>query len=327
MSMILARGLAVSGHEVVVVTFSDGEDHPEWAFDVLRNPGRAALWRVVKDSDVVVHNNILLRAALPVLLLRKPWVVAVHTWLRRTRSGRAAFQDHLKQIALRRASVISVSEAIAAHLKVDSVVVPNSYRDDVFVKTSSGTAPLTRLSFVGRLVSDKGVDVLIRAIADLRSRGFPVDLVIVGGGPERASLEAQAQDSQLSEHVRFTGELELAQIATIIRERGVLVVPSRWEEPFGVVALEGIGSGCIVVGTNRGGLPDAIGPCGITIPPGNSAALSDAVVTLLTDDELVARIRQQVDAHLSRHTPAAMVHAYEQVIRQAMSRASGKTAP
>ena len=76
------------------------------------------------------------------------------------------------------------------------------------------------------------------------------------------------------------------ELARFIARHRIMVVPSRWVETFGIVALEGIACGCVVVGTDRGGLPEAIGTCGITVPAANGKALAEGMKSLLENDGL-----------------------------------------
>jgi glycosyltransferase involved in cell wall biosynthesis len=95
------------------------------------------------------------------------------------------------------------------------------------------------------------------------------------------------------------------------------VVPSRWQEPFGIVALEGIASGCVVVGSAEGGLAEAIGPCGLTFPNGNAPALAHALSRLLNDSAECDRLRQAASAHLARFTPRHVAGLYLDAMKRA----------
>ena len=97
-----------------------------------------------------------------------------------------------------------------------------------------------------------------------------------------------------------------------------MVLPSRWQEPFGVVALEGIACGCVVIASEGGGLKEAIGPCGATFPNGDVKALTHKLVDLLSIPEKVASYRVQAESHLSRHTKEEVANAYLQVFERAI---------
>ena len=94
------------------------------------------------------------------------------------------------------------------------------------------------------------------------------------------------------------------------------MVPSRWAEPFGIVALEGIACGCVVVGSEKGGLKEAIGPCGVTFENGNVQALADQLKSLLGNPDRQANLRQQAAEHLAKFQSDAVTAAYLQIMRK-----------
>jgi glycosyltransferase involved in cell wall biosynthesis len=120
----------------------------------------------------------------------------------------------------------------------------------------------------------------------------------------------------LVEQVNFAGAKVETDLAQLLNAHKILVVPSVWEEPFGIVALEGIACGCVVVGSEAGGLKDAIGSCGVTFPNGDVSALTQALFDLLTNPDKLAGYREKADSHLSRHTKAAVAKAYLQVLEK-----------
>jgi glycosyltransferase involved in cell wall biosynthesis len=93
----------------------------------------------------------------------------------------------------------------------------------------------------------------------------------------------------------------------------VLVVPSRWEEPFGMVALEGIACGCLVVGSASGGLPDAIGSCGVTFKNGDAVDLSRAIREVLEKKEVTQHFQEAVSNHLNCHRAEVTAARYVEI--------------
>ena len=79
-----------------------------------------------------------------------------------------------------------------------------------------------------------------------------------------------------------------------------MVIPSRWREPFGVVALEGLACGCVVLASDGGGLPDAVGPAGLIFKRGVQDDLRNKLSTLLRDPNLVSYLRSQAGFHLTQ---------------------------
>ena len=106
---------------------------------------------------------------------------------------------------------------------------------------------------------------------------------------------------------------------TLLQEHKILVIPSRYDEPFGVVALEGIACGCVAVGSVGGGLPEAIGPCGLTFPNGDAAALAQALEQLLRQPNEQRRLVANAPQHLAKFHPATIAEAYLALFRSKLS--------
>ncbi len=315
-SALLAERFHRAGHRVVLVTRSAAAGAEFDEFQVVRRPSAARLFALVREADVVFHNNISLRFAWPQLLMRRPWVVAHHTWIPPT--GLAA---RVKRAVLGRARNIAISRAIAQSLPVPAAIVPNPYADDVFLRDDR-VPRRCDLVFVGRLVSDKGVDRLIAALGLLARRGLHASLTIVGDGPEAQALRRQADAEGVADRIRFVGwQIRTALVATLNLHR-ILVVPSVWEEPFGVVVLEGMACGCVPLVTRSGGLPDAVGDCGLVVARDDPASLANGLQALLGDEALQAAYRACAAAHLMRHTPDRVSRDYLQVISDACAAAS-----
>jgi glycosyltransferase involved in cell wall biosynthesis len=269
-----------------------------------------ALLSELKWCDVFLQNNISLRTWWPRFFVRRPFFITHQTWIFHERK-RSGWTSRLKLSVLRTARNFAISRAIAAELPVHSVVVGNPYDDQMFRNLENADRS-GDLIFVGRLVSDKGVDLLLRALAALRQSGIQSRLTIVGDGPERPALERQAQDLGLSASITFVGQENGSGLAERLNHHRILVVPSRWPEPFGIVALEAIACGCVVVGSAEGGLPEAIGPCGLTFPNGNEAALAAVLRELLENPQRVAELRSGAGAHLGRFSRREVAKTYLQ---------------
>ena len=313
-SEVLADEWVRRGHEVRVVTQTPGADKPEWGFEVVRQPCAGELMNLVRWSDVFFHNNISLQTAWPLLFVRRPWVVAHQTWIARL-DGSLNWQDRLKRHILRWATNVSISRAVAKSLPVESAVIANPYRDDLFRPMPEVVRDKT-LVFLGRLVSDKGADLLIDALKLLRADGVIADLTIIGSGPEEERLKAMARELDVEGQIYFAGPRSGDALARLLNEHRLLEVPSRWAEPFGIVALEGLACGCAVVGSEAGGLADAIGACGLTFPNGNAPALAAAIREILTRDGLFEQLRSGAPEHLARHTAGAVASAYLEIFQR-----------
>lgn len=321
----LARELAGRGHEITLVTRTPGdtgdpEDHrASFPFRVVRDPSRRDFLRWTRWCDVFFQQNISLRGLWPLLFVHRPWVVSHHSWYCRP-DGRRGWQDRLKRLVLRRAAAsIAVSQAMADDLEVPSTVILNAYRDSLF-RILPGVERTRDLLFVGRLVSDKGVDVLLEALGLLRARGLRPGLTLLGEGPEAPRIAEQARRLGVADQVDMPGVRTGEELVRSFNEHRLLVVPSRYNEPFGIVALEGIACGCLVVGSAGGGLKEAIGPCGLTFPNGDSTALAEILAGLLEDPARGRDLLRHAPEHLARHGSAVVALAHERVLETAAPR-------
>jgi len=314
----LAGQLQRAGHDVTVATTTaeKGAAAAPLPYRVVRGPSSGELLKWTRWCDVFYQANVSLRGLWPLLLVRRPWVVSHHSWYCRS-DGRIAWPDRLKRGLLRfAASSIAVSQAVADDLATPSVVIPNAYRDDLF-RRLPGVERTGDLVFVGRLVSDKGVDLLLDALARLAEEGLRPHLTVIGDGPEAPRLREQTARLGLEGRVELAGIRTGDELVEILNRHRILVVPSRYNEPFGIVALEAIACGCAVVGSAGGGLKDAIGPCGETFRNGDLDDLVRVLGRWLRHPELDAACREHREAHLALHTTAHAAAAYLREIEKA----------
>ncbi|HEY9600525.1 MAG TPA: glycosyltransferase family 4 protein [Allocoleopsis sp.] len=311
---ILAHEFVERGHEVKVVSHVPANDSKEFPFQVIRNPNWQKLLKLTQWCDIYFQGCISLKGIWPLLMIRKPLVVTHQTWYCRS-DGSIGLQDYLKRYLTQFSTNISASLALAKHLRGSSTVIHNPYREEIFYKMPE--IPRDRdLVFLGRLVSDKGVHLLLDALAHLKALGLTPTLDIIGSGPEEPKLRQQVKQLELANQVNFVGAKVEKELAQLLNAHQILVVPSLWPEPFGIVALEGIACGCVVIGSEQGGLTDAIGPCGVTFPNGDVSALTQALFDLLTHPERLATYREKAELHLSHHTKATVAEAYLHVLER-----------
>lgn len=152
---------------------------------------------------------------------------------------------------------------------------------------------------VGRLVEKKGTMLLLRAFAELRGKMARPRLAVIGDGPERGRLERRSRALGLGDAVSFLGALPHAEVATWMRRASVLAVPSVTAgdgdaEGLPTVLVEAAASALPAVGTNHGGIPEAIidGETGVVVPERDPAALVAGLGALLASDDLRRRMGQ-----------------------------------
>ena len=171
------------------------------------------------------------------------------------------------------------------------------------------------LGYVGRLVEQKGVDLLLEALAGLAGvwRAY-----ILGSGPQLEALQAQARQLGLADRVSFDPWIPSAEMPAYYRQLDALVVPSRtwpnWKEQFGRVLIEAMACGVPVIGSDSGEIPHVIGDAGLVFPEGQTEALQAVLNRLLGDldlrADLACRGRERV---LARYTQAQVAGQTYQV--------------
>lgn len=316
MTEMLAEGYLRAGHEVVVVTQTQDAGSRTFGYEVVRRPDARRLLRIAAWCDVWFQNNISLGTLWPLMLVRRPVVIRHATWIERP-DGSRSWRDHLKRFVLRYAVCISNSSAVAASMPVASTVIGNPYQDHLFVDMP-GIDRDRDLVFLGRLVSDKGPHLLLEALDQLRALGHRPTVTFIGAGEESDSLRARVEAMGLAANIEFVGPRRGTELAQLLNRHRIMVVPSVWKEPFGIVALEGAACGCVVVGSSGGGLADAIGPCGPTFPNGDATALAHALRRLLESPDEMRAYRAGAPAHLQRHTVDAVTARYLEIISRAV---------
>lgn len=158
------------------------------------------------------------------------------------------------------------------------------------------------IGYAGRLVPEKGVDVLLRALAQLPPTAR---LHLRGAGPELPHLRALAAELRVSERVRFDPLLPSTQMPAYYHSLACLVLPSRtrpnWKEQFGRVLIEAMACGVPVIGSTCGEIPNVLGEAGLVFPEGDATALAAQLTRLLNTPAQRAAMAQAGRARVLEH--------------------------
>lgn len=323
----LTRGLAARGLTQTVVTtrppgadrrqsFAEGAEVIRLGWNIRRfrqlyGPAAAPLMRRLGGKADLVHVHLGEDlAVIPLGLLaakanRIPLVLTIHCSPRHTvtcrdlrstiinkvggfiedRGERAA--DAVITITWRLANTI-VEQGIAPE-KVN--VIPSGVRPEIF--DDPAPDPLTRIphpriGFVGRLKKTKGIFDLLDAVELLTHES---QLVFVGDGPDRESLESEIRRRALSHRVHVTGFVPHETVPAYLKNLDILTLPSHYEE-LGSILIEGMQAGLAMVGSDIGGIPELIdhGRTGLLAPAADPKRLAEMLDRLLWDGQLRARL-------------------------------------
>ena len=270
-----ALALHQAGWQVTVICSTSSSEPEPFPFTVLRN---APFWVQVKEmrsSNYVLMFNVSLKALPQVILSGRPLIINHQTSLYET-GRKEPLRQWLKKMVAYRLAVLNVacSKNIAATYR-HSAVISNPYNNALFINQHQRRSG--HFLFVGRLVTDKGVDILLDAFRQvLQQTQQPYNLTIVGLGPELERLQQQAAAAGISDRVHFSGALLGENLVDAINRHQIMIVPSR-VEPFGIVVLEGLACGCRVIASNAGGLPEAAGGFARLFAAGDSRQLATAM--------------------------------------------------
>jgi glycosyltransferase involved in cell wall biosynthesis len=211
--------------------------------------------------------------------------------------------------AIRRWVLARACGAVAGSAEAGSLLQRHGFRGQTAVLPQLGVdvssfratvpRPPNVVGFVGRLVPQKGISVLLKALARMPVR---CRALVVGNGPSKNSLERLAQELGLDGEVEFHNDVPHSGVPAYMARMTVLVLPSlttpTWKEQFGHVLIEAMASGVPVIGSDSGAIPEVIADAGIIVREGDPDVLAVAVEQLLTtatlQDNLVALASRRV---------------------------------
>lgn len=276
----------------------------------------------------VVHSHEFVMAvygAAAASRLGVPHIITMHG--SQTMTERFRRRAALRWAFRRSRATIAVSEDTRRHLEASLGIrsgivdvirngIPNRPGNRAGVRQELAiSADEVLLLSVGSLSPRKAHVLLIEALALLEQRGekLPWRLAIVGDGPERLLLEKRIQESGLEQRVHLLGKR--TDIPDLQAAADIFVLPSLWEG-LPLALLEGMFGGNAIIASNISGIPEAIehGTHGLLTPPGDAAALAEAMGTLLRDPNTRQRMAQAARDHAQNEfTIDVMTSAYERL--------------
>ena len=195
-------------------------------------------------------------------------------WMCQLASRNIAVTNHVsRRLALPRTDVIY--HGIADHL-VSSPRLP----------TTNADGEPVRIGYVGRLVSEKGLVLLLRAAKRLDDDGLNFQLTFVGGGSEQSAIENLARGLAFKNPVVFLGELSGEALENATRAIQVVVMPSEWEETAGLAAIEQMMRGGAVIAADIGGLGEVVADAGLRFAARDVNALYKCLRQVVESSEL-----------------------------------------
>lgn len=174
---------------------------------------------------------------------------------------------------------------------------------------------------VGRQVYKKGFDLAIEAFTQVQHAHPEARLVLVGDGEEHEALKALVQDRGLADSITFTGRIPENELATWYKKAWLNLIPSRHSESFGLVSLEAMRAGCVMIGSRTGGIPEVIedGVSGLLFENGSVDELAQTIKQLIQDPQGLREMRRAGEERAKRLFDwPACADTYEEAYRTAV---------
>ncbi len=305
----------------------------------------AIAWRLVGRKYDAVHSHWILPQAFAAVLsagpLRIPHIVTVHG--SDVFSLRGRMLTLFKRIALRYANAVTVN-SLATSTAVTEIVpalqelhriplgasvsdCPRPVVDDLRHRFRRGSGPL--LVFVGRVIEQKGVADLLRAVARLTPRLPTVTALVVGDGPDRLNMERLASELTIADRVTFVGAVAPDDVPRYLAAADLFVGPSKRgpdgsSEGQGLTLIEAMLAGTPVVATRVGGIVDAVQHerTGLLVPENAPDEIAAAVERLISDEALARGLRDNALEFARRNlTRDAAARAFSLLFERTISSA------
>ncbi|WP_158288560.1 glycosyltransferase family 4 protein [Ornithinimicrobium flavum] len=215
-----------------------------------------------------------------------------------------------------------IAENIPTRMSDRIRVVPNGVDVQFFRRDSPlRRSDFLRVVFVGRMIRDKGADILLKAIASLNRRD--IHLTLVGSRGFTASdpltkyeVEIRQMAASLGNRVSIRPFLARSEVASILSRSDVLVVPSRWAEPFALTVREGQAAGLAVIASNIGGIPEALGGHGVLVEPDDPSSLAEALEALAEDEDTLKLIGERARNFAELHDWSVSARTLEAAVAE-----------
>ena len=340
---------------VVTNTPGAGETVQRERRQVVRCPGRLGLWRLVGRADIILLAGPAFLPLVFGLLRGKKVVVTHHGYQTICPNGLlfhrpsesncpghyrmkhyfecvrccgrdASILQGVKQtvfvfprrLACRLAQRnVAVSEHLANRIQLsNTVVIRNGVPITKNASEFTYQKSCSRFLFVGRMVVEKGVRVLVDAAKILRNRGLAFHILLLGDGPERPALEQLSKQPGLQGRVEFAGFKTGRAFETLVNEPSFSVLPSIWEDVAPFAPLEQMMAGKAMIASDIGGLAEEVEGVALKFPPSDANALADRMQELLQSPALAAQLGAKARERARRsYSEQEMILRYAELLR------------
>jgi glycogen synthase len=349
------HGLAEFDFTLVTATPAEDFDDRTLPFRILRQPSLRHLFQAIRSSDIVHVAGPALPPLVLGLLTNKPVVIEHHGFQAICPTGQLLIEPnnipcpghfmagrHFKCLRCRsdnnwRASVklwlltfvrrflcaraagnIMPTDWLSGLISLPNTVSLSHGVETIVLPTEPATPSRPpRIIFQGRLVTTKGLPVLLEAASILRSRQREFEVLVIGDGPERSTLQDLAEKLQVSSCVRFVGRIAAADLDSMIASASMIVVPSIGGEVFGLVLAENMLRGLPIIAADLGCFVEVLGDTGLTFHVGDASGLASQIARILDDSTFASRLGSRARQRILDFYPRGrMIETHAQLYRK-----------
>lgn len=348
-SRTLAEGLAQRSIDFKLLTSTPaGDDHMDFGYEVIRMPDPKTVRRLVNWADVVLFNGASLALQPTLLFSRKPFIW-VHVgyqvscidglgWVDGTAAPMTPWASvvfHSRRSGPVHAAVGGVKlllrRIVARHFASRHVAIThwmdkaqplprqvqiyNPFPIDRFRTAAPTSEAPYDFVYLGRMVSEKGVDTLIQAFARVVQQAHVKPrLLLIGDGDRMAQMQQLAGSLGVESNVHFAGRQSGQALVEWVGQGGVGIVPSAWHEPMGGVAVELMAAGRGLIVSEQGGLAECAGDAGLCFPNGDARALADCMLRVLAEPQLRHTLGQRALQRARLFAPDRFIDQYVELL-------------
>jgi glycosyltransferase involved in cell wall biosynthesis len=349
--------------EVTLLTQTPAGDmnDSQLPYRVVRNPGVMDFIREIRRADVVHLAGPTLASLIIGYLLRKPTVIEHHGFQAICPNGQLLYEPTQTPcpghfMARRYGECIRCNSKLGRltsvkmwmltfprrwlSQRVTANIMPTSWLGSLLQLNRAKTIlhglppcespPKSRVPsspptfvFLGRLVSTKGVRVLIEATSLLKAKHREFQVRVIGDGPERQELEKLVRDLGIQSYVRFLGYVPVERLEQNLADATAVVMPSLGGEVFGLVAAENMQRGRLVIASDIGALSEVLGDAGMTFATGDAESLAGCMESIIADPLLAEQIGQTALRRITQvFSEDKMVSNHMRVYQESLSRST-----
>lgn len=348
----LAQTISEMGHECIVMTETQSQDPDLFAFKVIRTAGSREILSQMRKNDLICCIELSMKyfllskiARIPMIWVHNgyklscidavgwyldgpapltPWASVI--FYMKNKGMFYALKEGFKLYSRRWASNlifknIAASKWIAMRQPLkNQVQIYPPFTVNQFFSSNGILHKEFDFLYFGRLVSEKGVDVLLHAFKMLLEKPGNKDLklAIVGYGSAKPDLVKLSAGWDLEKNVFFLGPKRGKDLVDILTKTEITVVPSSWEEPLGGVALEAIAAGRIPIISRNGGLLEIVGDEGLSFENGSFNELSDRMEELINNQKLRELVKSRQIERLDKFDTYLLTSQFLDIFQQAI---------